>query len=294
MQILKLLRINNWVKNVFILMPLFFSGQFFDYDKFLDNIIVLIGFSLIASSVYIINDLFDLKYDKTHPEKKFRPLASGKISIGFSIKFAILLVIIGHLIIYVKSLDCMIISFLYFTINLFYSYKLKQIPIIDFVIISIGFVLRLFIGGEISSIELSNWIIIMVLLISIFIAASKRRDDVYNYEIHNKIHRDVVKKYNLIFIDKIITIVSSVLIVSYLLFITSEEILSKHNFPKILIFTFLLVLIGILRFNQITYVHKKSSSPIKIFFKDSFLQIILIIWILSYLYVIYNPYFNHL
>lgn len=289
MDILRLLRINNWVKNIFIFMPLFFSGQLLDQEKILNTFFVFLGFSLVTSAVYIINDIFDVKYDKIHPEKKKRPIASGKVSKRFAIKLMILLLLIGFSIIYQNSIACAMISLLYLILNLLYSYKLKHIPIIDLIIISIGFVLRLFIGGEIGLIELSNWIIIMVLLISIFIAACKRRDDIYNYEIHKIIHRAVVKKYNLDFIDKIISIVSSVLIVSYLLFITSEEISMKYDSPRFLIFTFVLVITGIFRFNEITYVNKKNSSPIKILFKDVFLQTILLLWILSFLYIIYNP-----
>jgi len=124
----------------------------------------------------------------------------------------------------------------------------------------------------------------MVFLLSLFLAICKRRDDVYFYEKNNTINRQVVVEYTLEFIDKIITIVSSVLIVSYLLFIASMENFSSTY----LLLTFILVILGILRYNQITYVYNKGGSPIKIFFYDVFLQVILICWIIMFFIILYN------
>lgn len=284
---LKLIRFDNWIKNLLIFFPLFFSGKFLDLNNIISTLIVFFGFSLIASSVYILNDIFDKDFDRIHPQKKGRPIASGQISIRSSVILMTLILIVGMILIGRQSYICLFYSLIYFALNILYSSILKKLPIIDFVIISIGFVLRLFIGGEISSTELSNWIIIMVFLVSIFIALCKRRDDVYNYESKNLVYRDVVKEYNLVYIDKCINIISSVLLVSYLLFITSPEILSKYNSPRLLIFSFMIVLIGILRFNHLTYVYKKSGSPIKIFFSDRYTQIIIIIWVVIYSYIIY-------
>jgi hypothetical protein len=153
-------------------------------------------------------------------------------------------------------------------------------------IISVGLVIRVFIGGEVNSIELSNLIIIMVFLLSLFLAVSKRRDDVFEYEKTKVVNREVVKKYSLAFMDKIISIISSVLIVSYLLFITTNEVIIQYDF-RLLFLSFFLVVMGVFRYNQITYVFNKSGSPIKILYSDRFLQIILTIWIFTFVYMIY-------
>ncbi|NQY05014.1 MAG: UbiA prenyltransferase family protein [Flavobacteriaceae bacterium] len=287
MTFLRLIRIDNWVKNFFIFLPLFFSSEILIPEKFLNTLLVVFGFSLVTSFVYIINDIFDVEFDRIHPNKKERPIASGKVSIKSAILIGVVLVTIGLSIIYFISFEAFTLTLMYLILNILYSIKLKHIPIVDFVIISIGFVIRIMIGGEVNEVPLSQWIIVMVLLLSIFIAVSKRRDDVYQYENYDKVNRKVVKKYTVHFMDKIINIVSSALIVSYLLFITSEEVALRYDSNYLLI-TFMLVLIGVFRYNQITYVYNKSGSPIKLLFSDRFLQVCLILWFGVFFLAIYQ------
>ena len=185
------------------------------------------------------------------------------------------------------SFDSFLLTIFYIVLNLLYSIKLKQIPIVDFMIVATGFVIRILIGGEIGNVELTQWMILMVFLLSLFIAVTKRRDDVYQYELKKKINRKVVSEYTVSYMDKLITIISSVLLVSYLLFITSESVISRYP-SKYLIVSFLFVLMGVFRYNQITYVKNKSGSPIKILFKDKFLQITLINWVLTFFFIIYS------
>ena len=183
-------------------------------------------------------------------------------------------------------MNVLYLSLFYVILNIMYSFKLKHFPIIDFFIISVGFVIRILMGGEIGEIILSKWIILMVFLLSLFIAVSKRRDDVFQYEEKDQLNRLVVEKYSLVFMDKIITIISSVLIVSYLLFVTSEEVMLRYKSDN-LIFTFIFVLLGIFRYNQLTYVYRNTGSPLKIFFKDRFLQTVIFLWIFIFFYILY-------
>jgi decaprenyl-phosphate phosphoribosyltransferase len=292
MKFLKLIRINNWVKNLFIFIPLFFSSELFNTDKFIQTLLVAIGFSFITSFVYIINDIFDIDFDKNHPNKKNRPITSGIISIRKSIIIGLFLSITGFTILWFSSFSAFLLSILYFVLNFLYSYRLKHIPIIDLVIIAIGFVIRILIGSFVGEIVLFDSIIVMVFLLSLFIAISKRRDDVFQFQFEDKINRKVVNKYTLEFINILITVTSSVLLVSYLLFITSDDIVSTYSSNYLLI-TFVFVLIGVFRYNQITFVLNKSGSPLKIFFKDRFLQIILFCWILIFFIIIYlNEFIN--
>jgi 4-hydroxybenzoate polyprenyltransferase len=285
--LLKLLRVKDWVKNLFILLPLFFSGDLFDLGKLNQTLFVVISFCLVTSFVYILNDIFDIEFDKNHLEKKLRPIPSGKVSIRTSLFIGILFLLIGLSLLWYSSIESFYLTVFYVLLNIFYSYKLKQIPIIDFIIVSIGFVIRVLIGGEIGEIELTQWMIVMVFLLSLFIAVTKRRDDVYQYESENIINRKVIVKYTVEYMDKLITIISSTLLVSYLLFITSESVISRYP-SRYLIISFLFVLIGVFRYNQITYVENKSGSPVKILFKDLFLQITLFLWILTFFIVIYS------
>ena len=176
---IKLIRLNNWIKNLFILLPLFFSGEFFNSIKFINTFYVTLSFSLVTSFVYIINDIFDIEFDKIHPEKKNRPIPSGKISVKQSLILGVCLLSIGLIGIWNISFNSFFLTVFYIILNLLYSIKLKQISILDFIIVAIGFVLRILIGGEIGNIELTQWMIVLVFLLSLFIAVSKRRDDVY-------------------------------------------------------------------------------------------------------------------
>lgn len=285
--LLKLLRVKDWVKNLFILLPLFFSGDLFDFSKLNQTLFVVISFCLVTSFVYILNDIFDIEFDKNHLEKKLRPIPSGKVSVKTSLFIGVLFLLIGLTLLWYSSIESFYLTVFYVLLNIFYSYKLKQIPIIDFIIVSVGFVIRVLIGGEIGEIELTQWMIVMVFLLSLFIAVTKRRDDVYQYESENIINRKVIVKYTVEYMDKLITIISSTLLVSYLLFITSESVISRYP-SRYLIISFLFVLIGVFRYNQITYVENKSGSPIKILFKDLFLQITLFLWVLTFFIVIYS------
>lgn len=287
MKYFKLLRVDNWVKNLIIFLPLFFSSEILDVNKFSNTFFGIIGFSFVTGFVYVINDIFDVDFDKNHPDKKFRPIASGNVSIKNALIIGFVSFLVGLTVLWCCSFEAFLLSVIYFLITLLYSFKLKHISIIDFVIISLVFVIRILVGGELGKIALSQWIIVMVFLASLFLAVSKRRDDVYKYEREDKMNRKVIDKYTVELMDKIITITSSVLIVAYLLFITSEDVILRYP-SKYLLVTFIFVLLGIFRYNQLTYVYNKSGSPVNILFSDRFLQIILFCWLLVYFFVIYS------
>lgn len=283
---IKLIRLNNWIKNLFIFIPIFFAATILESENFIKTLFAFFAFSIITSFVYIVNDIFDIEFDKEHLEKRKRPIPSGKISIKKAILIAIFLLSLGLSVMYKISFNVFIFSIIYVVLNFGYSLKLKHIPIIDFIVVSLGFVIRILIGGDIGSVHLTQWIILLVFLLSLFISITKRRDDVFQYENEKKINRKVVDKYSVEFMDKSITIISSVLIVTYILFITSNDVIERYQSPKLYL-TFLPVLIGLLRYNQITYVYNKSGSPLKILYNDVFLQIVILSWLLMFGIIIY-------
>jgi 4-hydroxybenzoate polyprenyltransferase len=156
-----------------------------------------------------------------------------------SLILSLILLSIGLAILLYLSRISFYLTIFYVVLNFLYSFKLKQIPIIDFIIVSIGFIVRILIGSDIGNIELTQWMIVMVFLLSLFISVTKRRDDVYQYEFEKKTNRKVVSKYTVEYMDKLITIISSVLLVSYLLFITSESVVKRYP-SKFLIYRFYL------------------------------------------------------
>lgn len=287
MKYLKLLRIKHYIKNLFIFAPLFFGGLILNIELLKSAFIAFISFSLTASSIYILNDYLDIKNDQKHPTKKFRPLASGEVSKKHAFTIMVLLSISGFVIISIASFDAIYILGLYVLLNILYSFKLKHIAIIDVSIIAIGFVLRLFIGSIVTQTPLSTWIVIMTFLLALFLALAKRRDDVLIYLETGKKMRKVIDGYNLKLIDGAMMIMASVVIVSYIMFTTATDVLIRMN-NEYLYLTTLFVIIGVLRYLQIIFIEKNSGSPTKIILQDRFLQIDILAWIASFIWILYK------
>lgn len=154
---LKLMRVNQWVKNLFVFLPVFFSGKLFDVGLFIESFYGFLIFSFVASSIYIINDYVDIEKDKKHPEKKNRPLASGKISKKNALVLFFVLVVFSSILIFLfGNKQVAILVAIYFFMNLAYSFKLKQIAILDVMIIALGFLLRVFVGGYMTGILITD------------------------------------------------------------------------------------------------------------------------------------------
>lgn len=287
MEVLKLLRINQWLKNGFIFAPLFFSGHLFDLDKIEMCIYAFAAFSLSASSIYIINDMNDVEKDKLHPVKKNRPFTKGTVKKNTGIILFVVFASSSLLLAYNINFNFFVVLLSYFIMNLLYSYGLKKISLIDIIIISVGFVLRVTAGGVVTQIEISHWLYIMTFLIALFIAFAKRRDDVLIEMETGEKMRKSISGYNLEFISSAISILCGVLIVSYLLYITSPEITTRFQNKPIYIST-MFVIIGVLRYLQITLVEKNSGSPTKILAKDRFIQFIIAGWVLFFAFIIYS------
>ena len=264
-------------------MPLLFSFSFSDTSDNINTLIAFILFSILASSIYIFNDLMDIKEDKQHPTKKNRPLASGTVSkqgaqlliIGlsfFSLTFALFL-----------SIELFIVLFIYFILNILYSLKLKHISILDIFIIATGFVLRLFAGSAVTGIELSMWIIIMTFLLAIFLALAKRRDDVL-LSLAGQETRKNIDGYNSEFVNAAMVLMAGVVIVSYVQYTISPEVIARLG-SHYLYLTSFFVILGVLRYMQITFVEQNSGSPTKIVIKDMFLKLTIIFWLLSFVVI---------
>jgi decaprenyl-phosphate phosphoribosyltransferase len=280
-----LFRINHWVKNFFIFIPPFFAGQAFDYNHYFDLAICFLSFSLIASAVYVFNDLCDYKTDKLHPKKKQRPIASSKISLSQAKFFFIFLIAIGLSVAFYLDLSFFVLVTIYLVINIFYSLGLKNLSILDIFFVATGFLIRIYCGGIIANIHVSHWLAIMVLLLSLFLALAKRRDDIV-VSVSTGDLRKSVKNYNLEFINSCLSIFAGVIIVAYILYTLSPEVTERFN-TDWLFLTSLFVIAGIMRYLQITYVEENSGSPTAIFFKDKFIIGTLVGWIISFYVIIY-------
>jgi 4-hydroxybenzoate polyprenyltransferase len=284
---IRLARPNHYVKNGFVWIPLFFGRKLNDLQAVSNTFWAFIAFCLTASVVYVLNDMLDVQEDRLHPVKKLRPIASGAITAKQATRFLLTLLVlaISASFIFLSNNSCFILM-AYLFLNLAYSISLKHIAVIDVVCIATGFVLRVFAGGIAAEVPVSHWLVIMVFLLSIFLALAKRRDDlVLNAQGHNNTRRSL-HKYNLDFVSHSMVAMTSITIVSYILYTVSPEVVSKHGTNQLYLTTFWVV-IGFLRYMQITFVQHKSGSPTTILLKDSFLQTILVLWIISFYLLLY-------
>lgn len=251
-----------------------------------DNISTLIAFvlfSLLASSIYIFNDLMDINEDRAHPTKKNRPLASGTVSVK-NAKILILLLSLSSLSLsLLLNFELFIVLLAYFILNILYSIKLKHIAILDIFIIATGFVLRLFAGSVVTDINLSMWIILMTFLLAIFLALAKRRDDVL-LSLGGQETRKNIDGYNLEFVNAAMVLMAGVVVVSYIQYTISPEVIARIG-TEYLYLTSFFVILGILRYMQITFVEQDSGSPSKIVIRDTFLKVTILFWLLSFLVI---------
>jgi decaprenyl-phosphate phosphoribosyltransferase len=283
----KLLRVSHWSKNLFLFLPLFFSGKFIEFPiwTIVDIGLGILCFSLTASVVYIINDLKDIEEDRLHPEKRHRPFAAGTVKINTGIALAIVLLCAGMGMAYWLRPEFLMVLVFYFLMNLAYSLKLKHVPLLDITIIAVGFVLRIVGGGLIPDIYVSHWILLMTFLLALFLGFAKRRDDVKIYMESGKKMRKSVDGYNLEFINTGMSLMGGVTIVAYIMYTLSDEVVKRLG--NNLYLTSLFVILGVLRYLQITFVQEKSGNPTKVLLKDIFIQLILVGFIISFGVLLY-------
>ncbi|MEO5601641.1 MAG: UbiA prenyltransferase family protein [Cyclobacteriaceae bacterium] len=284
--IIQLIRVGHWVKNLFLFIPSFFAGHLFKMDELLVVLAAAFAFSLVASGVYVINDYRDRAVDRLHPTKKLRPLASGEV--GTVTAWILIITLVSAGLLLAASLEMVFFYILlsYFVMNLGYSFGLKNIPILDLFIVSLGFLLRIYSGGVIADLPITHWLSIMILLLALFLIIAKRRDDILINAQNGCVIRKSTQAYNLDFINSCITLLSAVVIVAYIMYTVSPEVTERFNSDYLFVTT-IFVIAGVMRYLQIIFVENKSGSPTKIFVKDKFILITIAGWILSFYVIIY-------
>ncbi len=285
---IKLVRPKDWAKNAFLFIPLFFAGQLFNFSRIEHLIAGFFAFSFVASTVYILNDYRDMEDDRKHPVKSKRPLAAGLVKPGAAIVIAVILFISGFILAYVADSSYRFIAVLggYFTINLMYSFGLKNISVLDILIIAAGFVLRIKGGGYIAQVEVSPWLTLMVLLLSLFMAIGKRRDDIMLKLSTGTDMRKSIKGYNMEFLNTMLGLFSAIIIVTYIMYTLSPKTFeSLQNYH--LYYTAIFVIAGLMRYLQIILVQNEAGSPTDILYKDRFIQVTIIGWVASFYVILY-------
>ncbi len=281
----------QWVKNLFVFVPLFFSGNITNVDLLTKSIVAFVIFSLTASVVYILNDYNDIEADRKHPEKRRRPLASGAISKRQAVAILIVLLVINSIAVFLAQIYfhqnlwkfAVIIGF-YFVMNLAYTFRLKHVAIVDISIIAVGFVLRVLSGGYITGIKTSQWAILLTFVLALVLAIGKRRGELINAQVSGKTRR-ALDGYNVQFADITLSISVTLAIVCYLMFTLSPEV--QMRFHERVFYTVIFVVFAFLRYLQQTLVYNRTESPTKIVYRDRYIQVTLVLWVAAFLIQIY-------
>lgn len=285
-EIVRLTRPHQWIKNCAVFLSVIFSGKFLDLFCWKMTLLAAICFCLISSSIYCLNDIIDKDSDRKDSEKSNRPIASGKVTVYEAATTGIIMAVISIIL----SLTCLpsgctIILVVYLIMNIMYSLWLKQIMLVDVLIIALGFVFRVIEGGLAADIWISPWIVIMTFLLALFIALSKRRHEVVIVSRSEKKEgRKSVAGYTLPFLNSVLSMLGAVLIIGYIMY-TLYPKYGKSPDSEYLYVTSLPVLIAIMRYLQLTIVENKSGDPTKLSYTDVPLMISGIIWLVSFILI---------
>lgn len=284
--IIRLIRVKQWVKNLFLFIPLFFAGKLFDVESLLSLALGFIAFSFVASAVYVLNDYNDIESDRIHPEKCKRPLACGEVSVPLAFFVLAFLVIAGLGLAWTLNLGFFFVLGTYLLMNIAYSYGLKHVALLDLFIIALGFLLRVIGGGIVADVPISQWLVIMVFLLALFLALAKRRDDLVIYQESGQQMRKSVKNYNQEFLDSCLTLISAIIMVSYIMYAVSADVEARMGTDRLYI-TAVFVIAGLMRYLQITMVEKNSGNPTSILYKDTFIRLTILGWIVCFYVILY-------
>ena len=287
--IIRLTRPYQWIKNMFIFMPMFFGGALTDVKAIVASILAFFAYSFVASSIYCYNDIIDVEDDRRHSEKCKRPIASGAISIpmGYcTMGIAILLSALMVALVGERWQNLALVLLCYFVMDIMYCRWLKRYAIVDVCVLSFGFVLRILAGSAVTGVVASHWLVMMTFLLSLLLSFAKRRDDVVKLMTTGESPRHNTHRYNLTFINQSITVTAAITVVCYIMYTISPEVVGRTN-TEYLYLTTVFVLLGLLRYMQLTSVDEKSGDPTKLLYRDRFLQLVITLWICSYVLIIY-------
>jgi 4-hydroxybenzoate polyprenyltransferase len=283
---LKLIRPKQWLKNLFVFAPLVFAKELFQVEPLLLALTAFCSFCLTASAVYVINDIADVEADRSHPEKKFRPLAARTVSLFEAYIISALLLAGAGVIAHGMESRFVLIIVSYFLINLAYSFKLKHIVLLDVFVIAAGFMMRVVGGAYAIRVETSTWLVLCSLFISLFLGFAKRRSELVQVPDSAFLERRVLERYRVGFIDQMLTIAASGTVISYALYTVAPRTLQVFGTDK-LIYTTVFVLYGVFRYLYLIHTTTTTDKPTDVVTSDLPILLTALLWVLSCVSLIY-------
>jgi len=285
-EIIKNLRIHQWIKNFFVFAPLIFSQNVFNLPLLVKTIFAFVLFCILSGATYILNDIQDLEEDKLHPVKSKRPLASGRLKKTHAFSACILLVLLGLVGAYYLHIHFFMALLIYFILQIVYSSWIKHVVILDVFLVASGYLIRVIAGGLTIGVQLSPWLFICTFLIALFLALSKRRHELILLDEGAEAHRPILKEYTPLLLDQMIAVVTASTVISYCLYTVSSETIAKFG-TKNLLFTVPFVLYGIFRYLYLVHQKDEGGSPEALIIKDKPLLVDLFLWIATAVLILY-------
>lgn len=285
--LLILMRPPQWTKNLLVFAALIFSNSLFKINALITVLLTFCAFCLTSSVIYILNDWKDKQKDRIHPDKRHRPLASGVVSTNEAFIFAGLIVIVDILLILFLGGYVWLVLGAYFLMNIAYTFKFKQVVILDIIILALGFVLRAISGGVVIEVEISSWLIVATFFLALFLVLCKRRFEMVSLGKNAISHRKNLSDYSVQLLDQMIAIVCGVTILAYSLYTLSPETVKKFDTEN-LIFTIPFVVFGIFKYLHLIYKKQLGGKPEAILLNDKYIQLSIILWILCAILIIYK------
>lgn len=283
--LLKTMRPKQWAKNVFLLAAVVFDRKLTNVDAILHTIVGVMAFSLVASVVYIINDIADLEADRQHPTKRKRPIAAGKLPLPAAWSAAIILLMIAFPIAYWLSPSFAIITFFYLVLNLIYSKWIKHIVLLDIIVLASFYVIRVAAGvALIDVVRFSPWIYIFTTFLALLMGTGKRRAELSEIADGPNAQRRVLDGYTLNFLDQLITLASGMTIITYSLYTFSAPNLPENH---AMMFTIPFIIYSIFRYQYLLQVKGSGSAPEELVLSDRPLQAAIVLWGITVLVVFY-------
>ncbi|EDS81641.1 decaprenyl-phosphate phosphoribosyltransferase [Clostridium perfringens] len=273
--LLKLMRPKQWIKNFFVFGALIFSYSFLNLNKTIAALIAFILFCLISSTVYIMNDILDVEKDRVHPKKRFRPIASGVISIKQATIALVVLLAISMISSFMINKGLFFILVLYFINNIFYSFKIKNIVILDVISIAVGFILRVIAGGVAIDVSLSGWILLCTFFISLFLGFEKRRNEIIKLEGKANEHRKILDDYSDELLKQFSDITLTCTVISYAMY----TFVAYEN--AYMMITNIFVVYGLFRYKYLSMKKGEGGSPTETVLTDKSIIIDVILWVIT-------------
>lgn len=285
---LRLIRPKHWVKNLFVFAPLVFAQELFHRGPVIEAVKAFVVFCLSASAIYIINDVADAEADRAHPEKRHRPIASGEITLAPALMLAILLFTVSAIILSGMHHLFIIAVTLYIVINLAYSFRLKEVVLLDVFIIAAGFMLRVLGGAYAINVTVSSWLVLCSLFISLFLGFAKRRSELQRAAPEGAAEqRRVLAVYGSAVLDQMLTIAAAGAVISYALYTVAPRTVEIFHTEK-LIYTTVFVIFGVFRYLYLIYSSADAENPTNAVTRDAPIIITVALWIASCVAIIYS------